>query len=134
MGELGARQIEWSSAQLDGGNLSVELSGRSSKGWRLSFESVVALLATGQDEWGKISVRKDSLLVADVRPGSESALRTLLEGAVLQANHDTQPRREPREDAQDAAGGEPDADARMTAAFRAFARGAAGRESEDRAA
>jgi hypothetical protein len=112
------RTIDWESALIEDGGLTVGLTGERSKDWRTRFEGVVALLDASNNEWGDVSLAKDRIHVADVAQGSESDLRHFLESIVMQANADTRRGRE--EDEQDASE-EADVDGQMTRAFRAFA-------------
>jgi hypothetical protein len=76
--------LSWTEAEVKDAELSVPLDGEARKEWRQSFERTVALL--GHGEWGKITVKKDRVLVSDVTPGSEEKLKHHLEGVVAQAN------------------------------------------------
>ncbi len=112
-------QIDWGSASVDDGRLTVPLEGEPSKEWVERVEHVLDRLHHGGSGWGEIKVSKKKLTVADVPDGSESDLRHLLESAVLQANADL------AADDEDDDGGEDDerseADQQKTDAFRAFA-------------
>jgi hypothetical protein len=115
------RHIDWASAQIEEGTLTVELTGRGSKAWKARFENVLALLDTPHSKWSEVRLNKNAVRVDGLQQGSEPELRHLLESIVLQANSDTQPE-PPEVDAEtddDREG--PDADERMTATFRAFA-------------
>lgn len=118
------RQIEWGSAQMRDGTLTVELTGANSKAWTAQFEVVLALLDTPHSDWGEVSLRKKAIEVADVPRGSESELRHFLESIVLQANADTEPDSPEQTanatDTQDDHANDP-ADEQMTATFRSFA-------------
>lgn len=115
------RQINWASAQIEDGTLTVELIGKGSKAWKARFENVLALLDTPHSTWGEVHLNKNAVKVFDAQQGTESELRHFLESVVLQANSDTQPPA-PRAAAQtDDEGDEPDLDEQMTATFRAFA-------------
>lgn len=115
------RQIDWASAQIEDGALTVELTGKGSKVWKARFANVLALLDTPHTSWGEVRLHKSTVTVAGVQQGGESELRHFLESAVLQANSDTQPEA-PEDDAEgDDEGGEHDVDEQMTATFRAFA-------------
>jgi len=81
------RGIDWASAEMRDGELTVELRGEAPRGWNKSFAAVLALLDRGGG-WGQIKVRKGALVVAHVREGAEDELRHLLESAVMQANSD----------------------------------------------
>ncbi len=115
------RHIDWASAQIEGGTLTVELMGKGSKVWKARFENVLALLDTPHTTWGEVRLHKSTVKVVGVQQGGEPELRHFLESVVLQANSDTQPEA-PEDDAEgDDAGGEPDVDEQMTATFKTFA-------------
>jgi hypothetical protein len=110
--------LEWASAEVKDANLTVALTGDLPKGWKESFERTVKLL--GHGEWGAVKLKKGSVEVSDVAPGSEEKLRHHLEAIVTQANaaQDT------GDDDADGGGDEPEGpDAEMTDRFRAFAEG-----------
>lgn len=113
------RQIEWGSAQIEGGTLTVELAGASSKAWRARFENVLTLLDTAHSSWGEVSLIKKAIKVADVGQGSEADLRHFLESIVLQANSDTEPDAPlPDDEGEDH---EPNTDEQIAETFRGFA-------------
>ncbi len=85
------RQIEWGTAEIDDGTLTVQLAGASSKSWKARFENVLALLDTPHSGWGEVSLTKKAIKVSGVQQGNEAELRHFLESAVLQANTDTAP-------------------------------------------
>jgi hypothetical protein len=115
------RHIDWASAQIEDGTLTVELTGKVSKAWKARFENVQALLDTQHTTWGEVHLNKSAVKVAGVQQGAEPELRHFLESVVLQANSDTQADT-PEDDAEtDYASEESDVDERMTATFRAFA-------------
>ncbi|HTA14513.1 MAG TPA: hypothetical protein VK781_06610 [Solirubrobacteraceae bacterium] len=115
------RQIDWASAQIKDGTLTVEFTGKGSKAWRARFENVLALLETPHTAWGEVSLHKSAVKVADVQQGAEPELRHFLESVLLQANSDTQPGA-PEGDAEtNDVGEELEVDEQMTATFRAFA-------------
>jgi hypothetical protein len=110
-------RINWSTATVSDGKLSVELEGEQPKGWKGVFETTVKLL--GQGEWGSIGVKKGTVTVADLAPGSEDKLRHHLEAIVEQANATLRPD-EP--DGEGDGADEPEGpDAEMAARFRSFA-------------
>jgi hypothetical protein len=119
--------LDWTTANVKGRELTVDLDGEISSDWKSSFEATAKLLA-GHSGWGTISVSKKrkTISVCDVSEGTEERLRACLEGAVEQANADhpteepdededgdEQPGREVEEEAD-----EPDAE--MTERFRSF--------------
>jgi hypothetical protein len=121
MADSEPRQIDWASAQIEDGALTVELAGKGSKAWKARFENVLALLDTPHTTWGEVHVNKSAVKVAAVQQGAEPELRHFLESVVLQANSDTQPGA-PEDDVEaDEEGEESDVDEQMTATFRAFA-------------
>jgi hypothetical protein len=112
--------LDWSAAEVKSSKLTVPLDGDIPKGWKQSFETTVRLLGSG--EWGDIEVKKNSVRVSDVEPGSEEKLRHHLEAVITQANADHELDEEGEEDtaadadeSEDAAG---DEDAEMTRRFR----------------
>jgi hypothetical protein len=108
--------IDWESAAVDDGRLTVALTGKPTSDWTGRVEHVVDRLERPSNAWGKIKVTKKAIRVDDVNPGSESELHHFLESAVLQANADL------RSD-EDAPSGEErsEDDQRMTDAFRSYA-------------
>ena len=121
MADPDPRHIDWASAQIEDGTLTVELTGKGSKAWKARFENVLALLDTPHTTWGETRLNKSTVKVAGVQQGGEPELRHFLESVVLQANSDTQPET-PEDDVEgDDAGGEPDVDEQMTATFKTFA-------------
>jgi hypothetical protein len=113
-----APTIDWRSATVEDGRLTVPFAGRPDAGWRERVEHVLGRLDGGGSGWGAIEVGKRKLKVDAVSPGSESDLRHLLESAVLQANADL-----PADEEEEADDGPSPADREMTEAFRAFADG-----------
>ncbi len=109
------RQIDWSTATVDAGKLTAQLTGARPRGWRRAFESVARLLDSGEGRWGAVAVRGDTITVVGVQSGSEQELRHLLEGIVLQVNADLRLTAPAEADADTAA------DRSMAAAFRSFA-------------
>ncbi len=114
-------QIKWGSAHTEGGTLSVELEGASTKAWKARFETVVALLDTPHSGWGDVGLTKKAIKVSNVQKGSEAELRHFLESAVLQANTDTAPDSIAQHEDEAGEDHEPDADEQMTQTFRGFA-------------
>jgi hypothetical protein len=112
--------IDWASATVDGGRLTVPYAGKPPAGFKPALAHVIERLDRGGSGWGAIKVGKTKLRVDDVVAGSESDLRHMLEAAVLQANANV------RDDSEDEAepggsGERSDADQTMTDAFRGFA-------------
>jgi hypothetical protein len=107
--------LNWTTAKVKDGKLTVDLEGDVASGWKRSFEGTARLLPGG--EWGKIQVKKQTVRVSDVTIGVEDKLRHHLESIVEQANADE---RSPEPEGDN--GDDRDTpDARMTEAFRSFA-------------
>jgi hypothetical protein len=82
-------RIDWTSAEVEDGALTVTVSGQKPKGWVKRVEGVLALLDLAPSgRWGEIAVRKRAIEVAGVQEGSEEDLRQLLDGALLQVASD----------------------------------------------
>jgi hypothetical protein len=117
--------LDWSTAEVKNSKLTVPLDGDIPKGWRKSFEATVRLLGGG--EWGEIQVKRDTVRVTDVEPGSEEKLRHHLEAVVQQANAEHEPDEDEEDAAPDSDESQPGAgdedegpDAEMTRRFRSF--------------
>jgi hypothetical protein len=122
-------KLDWSTAEVSEGELTVALSAKPPKKWRDTFERTAALLSAGAWEV-TLRPKKGSVQIAAVQPGDEERVRQFMEGAVLEANttlvseqelfesrpgdHDDQ---EPNSDAP-----EPSRDEELTGRFRGFAR------------
>jgi hypothetical protein len=108
--------IDWESAEVDDGRLTVGLTGEPPSGWTKRVGHVVERLERPSNAWDKVKVTKARIRVDGVRPGAEEELRHFLESAVLQANADLRP-----DDDESSDDERSDDDQRMTDAFRAFA-------------
>ncbi len=117
------REIDWGTALVEDGNVTVELTGSSSKRWREHFDSVVRLLSHGGNAgWGDVGIAKSAIKVDRLQPGAEADLRHFLESVVVQVNSELAPEAsEPEVQASDR---EPDpqqaADREMAESLRAF--------------
>jgi hypothetical protein len=110
-------QIDWNSAAVDDGHLTVPVTGKPPKTWAEAVTRVLDRLQGGSERWGAIKVTKKQIRVDEVQPGTEPDLRHLLESAVLQANSTLEPA---EDDEPEAENERSDADQQMTDAFRAF--------------
>jgi hypothetical protein len=117
------RNIDWGTAEIEGGILTVELTGNSSKPWRQRFESVLALLETPHSRWGGVCITRKGIQVAGVEQGTETELRHFLESIVLQINSELpQPEESTQHSDEETHVGEAaQLEREMTAAFRSFA-------------
>jgi hypothetical protein len=109
--------IDWGSAAVDGGTLTVPFTAKPPAEWIDQLGQVIARLQRGGGGWDGVEVAKKKLRVDGVRPGAESDLRHFLESAVLQANADLA-----EDDGGDGAE-RSGADREMTDTFRSFASG-----------
>jgi recombination DNA repair RAD52 pathway protein len=119
-------KLNWSTAKVDDRQLSVDLEGEVSKEWKRSFKTTLRLLGSG--DWGEVTLKKHSVRVGEVEPGSEEKLRHYLESVVAQANASQAPDEADDEHTEDEAGEDADEardrddpDAKMTEQFRSFA-------------
>jgi hypothetical protein len=111
-------QLAWEEAEVHDGELHLALTGEVPRGWAARFRRLLARLAAdGESRWGRISVSRREVKVAEVAEGGEDDLRHLLETVLLQVNTDFAP------DQDDEAERSPEEqrDARLTASFRGFA-------------
>ncbi len=118
-------QLDWSTAEVHDGSLTVTLDGKPAKEWIARFERTVHLLNHGS--WEKVELKKGEINLSTITAGEEDRVRHFLESAVLEANgalaHD-----ESDTDPDDAGDDDDDAestpegpDTEMTERFRAFA-------------
>jgi hypothetical protein len=120
-------QLDWSSAQVRDGTLTVEVTGERPKGWKSTFERTAKLL--GRGDWKAVKLKSGKVRVTGIQDGSEESLRHFLEGVVQQANATHQPDIEDDDDragkdgdeTESDSGDRDDPDARMTDRFRNFA-------------
>lgn len=117
------REIDWASAEVSDGDVTVELSGKSSKAWRERFDTVLRLLGPSGGGWGEVKLAKGAIRVKALRPRAEGDLRHFLESLVVQVNAELPPGEDDDED--DAGADSVDRaaiqDAEMTATLRSFA-------------
>jgi hypothetical protein len=120
---MSTANLNWASAEVKDGRLSVALEGELPKGWKQSFETTVRLLGSG--DWGKVALKKRTVQVSDVTAGDEEKLRHYLESVVEQANASRGVDEPEREESADEPEGkrddDNDPDAQMTERFRSFA-------------
>jgi hypothetical protein len=127
-------ELDWATAEVTEGTLSVGLSAKPSRDWEDVFDRTARLL--NQGTWEKVKLKKDGVRIAPVVPGEEERVRHFLESVVLEANAAAadddsggDARAASDEAGEDAASDEGDRE--MTDRFRAFAEaGEAGEASE----
>lgn len=112
-------EIDWASAEVHEGDVTVALRGKASKAWRERFDAVLKLLGPGGGGWGEVRLVRKAIEVHGLRPQAEEDLRHFLESVVGQVNAEL-PEPEGSEN------GEPTdraaiLDAEMTATLRSFA-------------
>jgi hypothetical protein len=112
------RRIEWASAEVHEGEVTVKLTGQPSKAWRERFEKVLALLGSSGAGWGGVKLKKSTVTIDALQPQAEGDLRHFLESVVAQTNAELpdQPEEEPGGESR-----EEILDAEMTATLRSFA-------------
>jgi hypothetical protein len=113
--------VDWKTAQVNRAKLQVELRGELPSRWRKSFRTTARILDRS-GEWGEVELKKRTVSVSRLTPGSEEKLRHFIESVVEQANAATErPDDETDADEQGASNGdEAGPDERMTQRFRAF--------------
>jgi hypothetical protein len=119
-------RLDWATAQVADGRLTVALEGERPKGWKQSFETVAQLLAHG--EGSPVTLKKQEVRVTGLRPGDEERVRHLLESVVQQANADHRPPEDEQGDEDDEDEdvvpleqiGQSSPDAEMADRFRSF--------------
>ena len=118
---MAAARLKWSTSKVADAKLAVELEGDVPKDWRRSFEATVRQLGVGA--WGDVEIKKNTVRVSGVAPGSEDKLRHHLESIVEQANASQRLAEAEAETAvEDAESPAKDGpDAQMTERFRSFA-------------
>jgi hypothetical protein len=107
--------IDWASAEVNGGDLTVALDGEPNAAWGERVQAIVERLDRPASAWGAVKVGKAKVRVEAIAAGAEKDLRHLLDGAVQQANADFAP------EVEDDEGEASEADAAMTETFRSFA-------------
>jgi hypothetical protein len=81
-----AREIDWSTATVEDGTLTVELTGEPSRAWAEHMEAVIDRLESRRS--ASIKVTKRRIKVGSVELDAVDELRHLLESAVQQTNAD----------------------------------------------
>jgi hypothetical protein len=120
-------KLEWSTAEVSDGTLTVGLSAKPPKEWRGTFERTATLLSAGSWEV-KLHAKKATVEIEPVRADDADRVRQFVEGALLEANAKL-PAGEESGEEDDAEGQqhdadaapEPSADEQLTARFRGFA-------------
>jgi hypothetical protein len=113
------REIDWSSAQVHDGTLTVDLDGASSKGWRTQFERVLTMLDSPHASWGEVSIGKKNIQVTELMEGTEDEVRHFLESIVLEVNSGLEP--DAAEGSDEANSPAVDPEEQMAETFRGFA-------------
>jgi hypothetical protein len=108
--------IDWATAAVKDGDLTVALAGEPSAAWAQRVQAVLELLERPGSGWGATKVTKTRIQVTAVTAGAEDDLRHLLDSAVQQANADFAA----PEESDDAGAELSEADNAMTEAFRSF--------------
>jgi hypothetical protein len=115
------REIDWNSAEMRSGTLTVQLDRKAANAWTKSFSDVFHVLANGNESWGEVRVDKNGIVVAAVPEGCEEDLRHFLESIVLQVNSSLDSARD-RDNEASERDSEQIVDQHRTAVFREFAK------------
>ena len=122
---MDAPHVDWSTAEVHGDRLTVEIAGDRPRGWKGSFQLVATLLGS-DSPFDDVSLNKGTATVHGASLGAEDELRFFLEAVVLQANadHHVEDGDDDEEDEDAPATNDAERDApqsEMTARFRSFA-------------
>lgn len=117
----GHPQIDWASAEVHGGEVTVELNGKIAKDWRERFAAVLHLLGPSSGGWGEVKLVKRTISVPGLQPQAEGDLRHFLESVVVQVNSELAQEDEQSEPAAQPGDRGAILDAEMTATLRSFA-------------
>jgi hypothetical protein len=129
-------QLDWSTAEVSEGKLTVSLDDKPGGQWVASFERTATLLDHGT--WPEITLKKRQIIVKQVEPGTEERLRFFLESVIQEANaeqgsdQEEDSADEPEEDEApegEDSQAEDDPDTEMTDRFQSFAGGGEGASS-----
>jgi hypothetical protein len=117
------REIDWASAEVHDGDVTLELTGKNSKAWRERLDTVLRLLGPSGGGWGEVKLAKGSIRVKSLQPQAEGDLRHFLESLVVQVNAELPPAEGEGDDEEAVAETDRGAilDAEMTATLRSFA-------------
>jgi hypothetical protein len=99
MAENSEPHLDWSTAEVRDGKLTVTVDGEQPKGWKRSFETVAHLLSHGAGS--SVTLKKSEARVEGLRPGDEDKVRHLLESIVQQANADHRPPEDEQSEEED---------------------------------
>jgi hypothetical protein len=114
-------EIDWSSAEVHGGDVTVDLAGKVSKRCRERFEAVRSLLGESSGGWDDVKLVKRTIHVRGLRPEAEHELRHFLDSVVVQVNAALPAGDEQAEQASRPSDRAAIVDAEMTATLRSFA-------------
>jgi hypothetical protein len=109
--------LDWSTAEVNDGTVTVELSGKPATKWVKHFDRTVQLLHRGN--WSEVKLKNRKIRLGVVSAGSEDDVRHFLESLVLEANTTIEP--DEQQVASDSGSRE---DQAMTERLRSFAEAA----------
>ncbi len=112
-------RLDWSTAEVRDGKLTVKFAGDPPKRWKDAFNSTAALL--GGRDVGHVELDKGKAHVDGVTPGNEERTRHLLESVVQQANSALADDEDAEQGESEGDNGGESPDAEMTQRFRSFA-------------
>jgi hypothetical protein len=114
-------EIDWPSAEVRGGDVTVDLAGKVSKQSRERFEAVRSLLGESSGGWDEVKLVKRTIHVRGLRPGEEHELRHFLDSVVVQVNAELPANVADAEQPSRPSDRTAVVDAEMTATLRSFA-------------
>jgi hypothetical protein len=112
-------ELDWASAEIKKGTLTIGLSDKPPKAWSQRLEAVLTLLKRDSSPWGEIAIGKHGISVKEAPEGAEDELRHFLESLVLQVNSDLAATAQD-ESVEGEEQTEQSRDEKMTETFRAF--------------
>jgi hypothetical protein len=113
--------IDWSSAEVRGGDVTIDLAGEVSKRCRERFEAVRSLLGESSGGWDDVKLIKRTVHVHGLQPEAEHDLRHFLDSVLVQVNAELPARADEAEQASRPSDRAAMRDAQMTATLRSFA-------------
>jgi hypothetical protein len=128
-------KLDWSTAEVSDGTLTIALNEKPRKEWRDVFARTAALIGGRWDV--TLKPKRASVQVASVQPGDEEAVRQLVEGVVLEANTTLVGEQElfagasVADERSESDVSEPSRDEELTGRFREFAQEPGGGDDED---
>jgi hypothetical protein len=87
--------IDWDGAVVQDGTLSVCVTPAPTRGWTRRFRTVLGVLDRSSGDWDGIKLKRGTITASELREGSESKLRHLLDSVIVELGGDPDPVRAP---------------------------------------